>query len=67
MMKKAAADSKAKGKKPDLHVASLVNSCQGKDVGVYSDYYAHQHTLALDVIQGLVFNLAEVNTAPCMC
>ena len=31
MMKKTAADSKAKGKKPGSHAACLVNSCQGKE------------------------------------
>ena len=34
LMKKMAADLKAKGKNMDLHTACLVNSCQGKDAGV---------------------------------
>ena len=49
-VKKTAADSKAKGKKPDLHAACLVNSCQGKDAGVTTQFI---NTLALDVIQVL--------------
>ena len=46
MMKKMATDSKAKGKKWDLHMACLVNSCQGKNAGVLFrlNYLIHQHT-----------------------
>ena len=45
-MKKTVADLKAKGKKLDIRVARLVNSCQGKDAGILFrlNYSIHQHT-----------------------
>ena len=73
MMKKAAAETKTKGKKLDLHTASVVNSGQGKDaVILFGLYYSiHQLALALGMIKnfltiGTIFNLAKVNTVPCM-
>ena len=46
MMKKTAAYSKAKGKKPGSTCAIMVISCQGKDAGVLFrlNYSIHQHT-----------------------
>ena len=43
----------------DLHVAYFVNSCQGKDDGVL-------FRLNKFLIIGTIFNLAKVNTVPCM-
>ena len=55
----------------DLLTACLVNCCQGKDAGVLFRITQFINTLALDVIQvldsGNCFNLATVNTVPCMC
>ena len=54
-------------------MTGVVNSCQGKVAGVLFrlNYSIHQHALTLDVILilmvGTIFNLAKVNTVPCMC
>ena len=53
-MKKTAASTKAKGKKPDLHEVSSVNCCQGKYAGILFRLTTQFiNTLAFDVIQVL--------------
>ena len=53
MMKKTAANLRAKERNMDLHTACLVNCCQGKYGGVLfrPQYSIYQHALALDMIQ----------------
>ena len=53
-MKKKAAELNS-GTILNPHVTCVINGCQGKIFGVYSDfnYSMHQHALALDVIQVL--------------
>ena len=50
-MKKSTTNSKTKGTW-NPHVTCVVNSCQGKDAGVFRlNYSIYQHALAFDVIQ----------------
>ena len=54
-------------------MAYLVNSSQGKDAGVlfrlnYSIHQPHWHWMRYKfLIVRTFFNVAEINTVPCMC
>ena len=71
MMKKSLPIQRSKESNIGLHVACLVNSCQGKDAGVLFrllNSSTHWHWMGYKfLIVGTVFNLAKVNTVPCMC
>ena len=61
MTMKIVADSNANGKKPGSTVVRLIDSGQGMDVGLLFriNYSIHQNILALNVIVGIIFNLAR--------
>ena len=68
MMTKTAADSKANRKKPGSTIVSWFDSCQGKDANLLFRITSQfiKTFLALNVIVGIIFNLAKVNTVPYM-
>ena len=61
MTMKTAAYSNANRRKPGSTVVSLIDSGQGKDVGLLFriNYLIHQNILAMNVIVGIIFNLAR--------